>query len=62
MVEFSDEGADSKRLDKAKKLLRNSQASISEIAYDCGFNDPGIFHKLFKKATKYHLAYIELIS
>ncbi|WP_422858876.1 helix-turn-helix domain-containing protein [Flagellimonas sp. S174] len=38
-----------KRLQKANKLLHNSNAPVSEIAYDCGFNDPGYFSKLFKK-------------
>ncbi len=38
-----------KRLERANRLLRNSKASVSEIAYDCGFNDPGYFSKLFKR-------------
>lgn len=37
------------RLDKAKKLLRNSDLSISSIAYECGFNDPSYFSRVFKK-------------
>ncbi len=39
-----------KRLEKASELLvKKSKASISEIAYDCGFNDPAYFTKSFKK-------------
>ena len=38
-----------KKLEKAVVLLKNPQFSISEVAYDCGFNDPGYFSKLFKR-------------
>ncbi len=39
-----------KRLEKASDLLiRKSKATIAEIAYDCGFNDPAYFTKSFKK-------------
>lgn len=38
-----------KRLEKAQVLLKSSQLSISEIAYDCGFSDVGYFSKVFKK-------------
>ena len=38
----------SKRLEKAQVLLKSSDLSISEIAYDCGFNDVGYFSKVFK--------------
>ncbi len=42
-----------KRLEKASELLiRNVKASISEIAYEVGFNDPGYFTKSFKKKFK----------
>lgn len=36
-----------RRLDRAKKLLEQSDQRISEIAYDCGFNDIGYFSKSF---------------
>lgn len=38
----------SKRLEKARILLRTSDLRISEVAYDCGFNDLGYFSKSFK--------------
>ncbi|WP_044201125.1 AraC family transcriptional regulator [Flammeovirga sp. OC4] len=38
----------SKRLEKAISLLQTTDQRISEIAYDCGFNDIGYFSKLFK--------------
>ena len=38
----------SKRLEKAQILLRTSDLRISDIAYDCGFNDLGYFSKSFK--------------
>ncbi|ANQ51193.1 helix-turn-helix transcriptional regulator [Flammeovirga sp. MY04] len=37
-----------KRLMKAENLLRVTDQRISDIAYDCGFNDIGYFSKLFK--------------
>jgi YesN/AraC family two-component response regulator len=37
------------RIKKAKKLLRNSEMNISEIAYNLGFSDPLYFSKYFKK-------------
>ncbi|KEO71999.1 helix-turn-helix domain-containing protein [Anditalea andensis] len=37
------------RLDMACELLQNSQMNISEVSYNCGFNDPKHFSKLFKK-------------
>lgn len=36
-----------KRLEKAKSLLEKEELRISEIAYDCGFNDIGYFSKSF---------------
>lgn len=36
-----------KRLEKAQQLLVTSSHRISEIAYDCGFNDTGYFSKSF---------------
>ncbi|MBN1116197.1 MAG: response regulator [Bacteroidales bacterium] len=37
------------RLKKAKELLKGNSHTISEIAYDCGFADPGYFSKVFKE-------------
>ncbi len=37
------------RLVEAKKLLLNTQQSISEIAYSVGFNDPNYFTKLYSE-------------
>jgi len=37
------------RLNKAKELLRNPELSITAVAYDCGFNDPSYFGRVFKQ-------------
>ncbi len=37
------------RLSVAKKLLEASDLNISEIAYQCGFNDPAWFSRAFKE-------------
>ena len=37
------------RLKKAKELLLNPEMSITAVAYDCGFNDPSYFTRVFKK-------------
>ena len=37
------------RLKRAAQLLRESQMSISEVAYDVGFNHPKYFSKYFKE-------------
>lgn len=39
-----------KRLEKAKTLLSTTNLRISDIAYDCGFNDIGYFSKTFHAA------------
>ncbi len=39
------------RLDKARRLLRNSRKNISEIAAETGYNDSNYFSKVFKKET-----------
>ncbi|MEO1654387.1 MAG: helix-turn-helix transcriptional regulator [Bacteroidota bacterium] len=38
-------------IEKAKDLLLSSDHSISEIAYDLGFNYPHYFTRLFKSKT-----------
>lgn len=38
-----------KKIGKAKELLRLSKMPISEIAYEVGFNDPLYFSRIFKK-------------
>ncbi|SHN09505.1 AraC family transcriptional regulator [Chitinophaga sp. CF418] len=40
-----------KLVDKAKSLLWSTEKSISEIAYDLGFEHPSHFTKLFKNKT-----------
>lgn len=42
----------SKRLEKARHLLQKTQMSVSEIAYDCGFEDAGHFSKSFSANFK----------
>ncbi|NND34265.1 MAG: helix-turn-helix domain-containing protein [Saprospiraceae bacterium] len=37
------------RLNRAKTLLMETDHTISEIAYQCGFNDPEYFGRVFKK-------------
>lgn len=37
------------RLQKSAELLQNTRLSISEIALECGFNDPAYFSRLFKQ-------------
>ncbi|SEM20186.1 transcriptional regulator, AraC family [Aquimarina amphilecti] len=39
------------RIKKSQELFDNSNMSISEVLYQCGFNDPSYFCKLFKKQT-----------
>lgn len=39
-----------KRLEKAIYLLKDPQLRISDVAYDCGFNDIGYFSKVFHAA------------
>lgn len=40
------------RLKRAVDLLENSQLSVSEVAYKCGFNSPRYFSKYFKAEYK----------
>lgn len=37
------------RFATATRLLEQTQLTISEVAYECGFSDPGYFTKLFSK-------------
>lgn len=37
-----------KRLARACNLLRTTPMAVSEIGYECGFNDPGYFTKVFR--------------
>jgi len=37
------------RLNQAKVLLSNPDLSITAVAYDCGFNDPSYFGRVFKQ-------------
>jgi AraC family chitin signaling transcriptional activator len=37
------------RMEKAVNLLQRSRMNISEICYECGFNDPKHFSKVFKR-------------
>jgi YesN/AraC family two-component response regulator len=38
------------RLEKGKELLLRKDLNISEVAYECGYGDPGYFSKLFIKS------------
>ncbi len=40
------------KVEKAKKLLTTTQLTISEIAYDVGFEDAAYFSRIFKKIAK----------
>ena len=37
------------RLNKARELLKDDSCSISSVAFDCGYNDPGYFARIFKQ-------------
>lgn len=37
------------RMDKAKKLLKETNLTVSEISYSVGYKDPGVFSKTFKR-------------
>ena len=37
------------RLQKAKELIQTTDKTISEVAYDVGFNDPSYFSRAFKE-------------
>lgn len=37
------------RLEKAKKLIKGGNITLSDVAVSCGFSDPGYFSRCFKK-------------
>lgn len=39
------------RVEEACRLLRNTDRSISDISFECGFNDTKYFYNTFKKIT-----------
>lgn len=39
------------RIEAAKSLLISSEKSITEIAYECGYNNSNFFGDVFKKAV-----------
>lgn len=39
------------RINYARKLLAEGKLSVSQIAYECGFNSPSYFNRIFKTAT-----------
>ena len=39
------------RIKRACQLLRNSNKTVSEVAYACGFSDPKYFSRSFKQST-----------
>ncbi len=39
------------RIEQAKKLLRSTRLKISEVAYQCGYNDPHYFSVIFHKMS-----------
>ncbi len=40
------------RIEEAKALLRNTDKSITEICYECGFSDIRTFNRVFKQITE----------
>ncbi|MEO0725487.1 MAG: two-component regulator propeller domain-containing protein [Bacteroidota bacterium] len=41
------------RVQRAQVLLRSSELSVAEIAYETGFSDPKYFSRIFSRATGY---------
>ncbi|MCR6642080.1 MAG: AraC family transcriptional regulator [Sporocytophaga sp.] len=39
------------RINEAKRLLKDSDLNIGEIAYSVGFSSPGSFNRVFKSLT-----------
>ena len=55
------------RLKKAKALLMDEGISITAVAYDCGFNDPSYFSRIFKKEfgetpSEWRETYLQLVK
>lgn len=53
------------RLKKASQLLEETKINITEVALECGFDDPNYFTRLFKKnygqsPSRYRKTYIEV--
>src|SRR3989442_8261537 len=40
-----------KRVEKARDMLRNSDLTITRIAFECGFQSLSQFNRVFKKVT-----------
>ncbi|WP_324027055.1 helix-turn-helix domain-containing protein [Maribacter sp. BPC-D8] len=49
-------------ISKAKTILLNSNKSVSEIAYDLGFEYPQYFSTLFKKKTQLNPSDFRLLN
>lgn len=41
------------KIEKSLSLLKNSKASLTDIAYECGFSDQSHFIRVFKEVTKF---------
>lgn len=39
------------RINRAKELMAQEEMTLSEIAYEVGYNDPAYFTRIFKKCT-----------
>ena len=37
------------RLQKARQMMKDPAKSIASVAYECGYNDPGYFARVFKQ-------------
>ncbi len=37
------------RLNNAKEMLKKQESNISSVAFNCGYNDPGYFTRVFKQ-------------
>jgi AraC-like DNA-binding protein len=37
------------RLTRAKEMMKDPANSIADVAYECGYNDPGYFARVFKQ-------------
>jgi AraC-like DNA-binding protein len=37
------------RLNKARQMMKDPANSIASVAYECGYNDPGYFARVFKQ-------------